>query len=134
MKHAKLLALTALTIVGLAAAPLLHLHASQQGQTSTPAAPDPTAARAAALKSAGDGTLGTIGEIHLRDIRQVTFGGQNAEAYFSADDKQLIFQHQGQFYAPASLGENVPCDQIYTIPTPDPDSPSCEDAATPRSE
>jgi TolB protein len=123
MKHAKLLALAALTIVGLAAAPLLHLHASQQGQTSTPAAPDPTAARAAALKSAGDGTLGTIGEIHLRDIRQVTFGGQNAEAYFSADDKQLIFQHQGQFYAPVP-GENVPCDQIYTIPTPDPDSPS----------
>ena len=26
---------------------------------------------------------------HLRNIRQLTFGGQNAEAYFSADDKQL---------------------------------------------
>jgi len=44
---------------------------------------------------------------HLKNVRQLTFGGQNAEAYFSADDKQLIFQHQG---------EGVPCDQIYTMP------------------
>ena len=49
---------------------------------------------------------------HLRNVRQLTFGGQNAEAYFSADDKQLIFQHQG--------GE-VPCDQIYSIPVDPPD-------------
>ena len=32
---------------------------------------------------------------HLKNVRQLTFGGQNAEAYFSIDDKQLIFQHQG---------------------------------------
>src|SRR5271169_4105495 len=43
---------------------------------------------------------------HLRNVRQLTFGGQNAEAYFSADDKLLSFQHQG---------EGVPCDQIYTM-------------------
>ena len=43
---------------------------------------------------------------HLRNVRQLTFGGQNAEAYFSADDKQLIFQ--------ASVGEGR-CDQIYTM-------------------
>jgi TolB protein len=43
---------------------------------------------------------------HLKNVRQLTFGGQNAEAYFSADDKQLIFQHQGA---------GVPCDQIYSI-------------------
>src|SRR5258708_26364220 len=47
------------------------------------------------------------GEKHLRNLRQLTSGGQNPEAYFSADDKQRIFQHQGG---------NVPCDQIYTIP------------------
>lgn len=51
-------------------------------------------------------------EKHLRNVRQLTFGGQNAEAYFSADDKYLIFQHQG---------EGVPCDQIYTIPVNTPD-------------
>src|SRR6202049_3248052 len=51
-------------------------------------------------------------EKHLRNVRQLTFGGQNAEAYFSADDKYLIFQHQG---------EGVPCDQIYIIPVDTPD-------------
>src|SRR5262249_7103709 len=48
-------------------------------------------------------------EKHLRNVRQLTFGGQNAEAYFSIDDKQLIFQHQGG---------GVPCDQIYTMRVP----------------
>ena len=45
---------------------------------------------------------------HLHNIRQLTFGGQNAEAYFSADDKQLIFQ--------ASTGADR-CDQIYVMNT-----------------
>ena len=34
------------------------------------------------------------GEQHLSNIRQLTFGGNNAEAYFSADGKRLIFQRQ----------------------------------------
>ena len=46
-------------------------------------------------------------EKHLRNVRQLTFGGENAEAYFSADDKQLILQRSGG---------DVPCDQIYIIP------------------
>jgi len=46
---------------------------------------------------------------HLRSARQLTFGGQNAEAYLSIDDKQLIFQHQG---------EGVLCDQIYIMRVP----------------
>jgi TolB protein len=58
------------------------------------------------------GTLTVPGEAkHLKNVRQLTFGGQNAEAYFSLDDKVLIFQHQG---------EGVPCDQIYTIPVDTP--------------
>src|SRR3954471_13501429 len=32
------------------------------------------------------------GERHFAAIRQLTFGGQNAEAYFSHDGKRLIFQ------------------------------------------
>lgn len=32
------------------------------------------------------------GEIHFRNIKQLTFGGNNAEAYWSFDNKQLIFQ------------------------------------------
>jgi Tol biopolymer transport system component len=46
------------------------------------------------------------GEKHLRNIRQLTFGGENAEAYFSADGKKLIFQ---------STREGHQCDQIYTM-------------------
>src|SRR5262249_54566559 len=57
-------------------------------------------------------SLAFPGEKRLRNIRQLTFGGQNAEAYFSADDRNLIFQHQGG---------DVPCDQIYTIPVETPD-------------
>src|SRR5436309_2862446 len=32
------------------------------------------------------------GETHLSNVRQLTFGGENAEAYFSADGRRLIFQ------------------------------------------
>src|SRR5437588_1991301 len=45
-------------------------------------------------------------EKHLRNIKQLTFGGQNAEAYFSADGKKLIFQ---------STRDNLQCDQIFTM-------------------
>lgn len=45
-------------------------------------------------------------EKHLANVRQLTHGGENAEAYFSGDGKRLIFQ---------STREGVPCDQIYTI-------------------
>jgi TolB protein len=45
-------------------------------------------------------------EKHLRNIRQLTHGGENAEAYFSPDGKRLIFQ---------STRPGTPCDQIYTI-------------------
>ena len=45
-------------------------------------------------------------EGHLANIRQLTFSGENAEAYFSADGTRLIFQSRAQ-------GEG--CDQIYTL-------------------
>ena len=31
-------------------------------------------------------------EKYLRNIKQLTFGGDNAEAYFSFDDSKLVFQ------------------------------------------
>ena len=46
------------------------------------------------------------GEKHLRSIRQLTNGGENAEAYFSADGRRLIFQ---------STRDGRTCDQQYTI-------------------
>lgn len=45
-------------------------------------------------------------EKRLRNIRQLTFGGENAEAYFSADGKKLIFQ---------ATRDGRGCDQIYTM-------------------
>src|ERR1035437_1783600 len=50
--------------------------------------------------------MATPQEKHLRDVHQLTFGGQNAEAYFSADGKKLIFQ--------SSHGD-VKCDQIFEM-------------------
>jgi Tol biopolymer transport system component len=45
-------------------------------------------------------------EKRLRNIRQLTFGGENAEAYFSADGRKLIFQ---------STRPGIDCDQIFEI-------------------
>ena len=44
---------------------------------------------------AAEGEPGVVhypGESHLENVRQLTFGGQNAEAYFSFDGSELIFQ------------------------------------------
>jgi Tol biopolymer transport system component len=46
------------------------------------------------------------GEKHLGNIRQLTFGGQNAEAYFSYDGSELIFQ---------STRDGLDCDAIYRM-------------------
>ncbi len=48
-------------------------------------------------------------EKHLRNIRQLTFGGNNAEAYFSFDGQKLSFQSDN----PAWGNQ---CDQIYYMP------------------
>ena len=50
--------------------------------------------------------LAVPGEKHLKNIKQLTFGGENAEAYFSFDGKQLSFQ---------SKRDGRGCDQIYTM-------------------
>jgi|YNPBryunderm2012_1023409.scaffolds.fasta_scaffold00822_9 Tol biopolymer transport system component len=43
---------------------------------------------------------------HLANLRQLTFGGQNAEAYWSPDGRRLIFQ---------STREPYRCDQIFLM-------------------
>ncbi|OFW06538.1 MAG: hypothetical protein A3H96_12780 [Acidobacteria bacterium RIFCSPLOWO2_02_FULL_67_36] len=47
-------------------------------------------------------------ERHLANIRQLTHGGENAEAYFSPDGTHLIFQ---------STRDGRPCDRIFTMKT-----------------
>jgi Tol biopolymer transport system component len=63
-----------------------------------PAALLPAADDAAALRAPQ--------ERHLANVRQLTFGGQNAEAYFSADGARVIFQSARPPYE---------CDQIFTM-------------------
>lgn len=46
------------------------------------------------------------GEIHLKNIHQLTFGGQNAEAYWSKDGKRLIYQAAQPGY---------PDEQVFTM-------------------
>ena len=45
-------------------------------------------------------------EKHLKNIKQLTFGGQNAEAYFSFDESKLIFQSERDSFG---------CDQIFSM-------------------
>ncbi|RMD50289.1 MAG: hypothetical protein D6830_03115 [Ignavibacteria bacterium] len=54
-------------------------------------------------------TLRFTGELHLRNIKQLTFGGNNAEAYWSFDNKQLIFQSDWSKINPQG------CDQIFVM-------------------
>jgi TolB protein len=46
------------------------------------------------------------GEVRLANVRKLTHGGQNAEAYFSADGRRLVFQ---------STPEGGGCDQIFVM-------------------
>jgi Tol biopolymer transport system component len=59
-----------------------------------------------------DATIDSLrypGEVHLRNIRQLTFGGNNAEAYWSFDNDQLIFQSDWDEI------NSQGCDQIYVM-------------------
>ena len=46
------------------------------------------------------------GENHFANVQQLTFGGDNAEAYFSFDGKWLVFQK-------TNPKEGIACDQIW---------------------
>ena len=58
-------------------------------------------------------------EKHLKNIRQLTNGGDNAEAYWSFDDKKIIFQATNKIWG-------AECDQIYLF-----DLKKWEKSATP---
>ena len=58
------------------------------------------------VKQKADTTVHFPDEKHLTNIRQLTFGGDNAEAYFSFDSKSIVFQMTNPDF-------NAPCDQIF---------------------
>ncbi len=47
-------------------------------------------------------------EVHFDNVRQLTYGGDNAEAYWSFDGRSLVFQA-------TNPGWGVECDQIYVM-------------------
>jgi TolB protein len=47
-------------------------------------------------------------EKHLRNLRQLTFGGQNAEGYFGPDGTEIVYQRMDE-------ADGVPCDQEYLL-------------------
>ena len=55
-------------------------------------------------------------ETRFRNLQQLTFGGDNAEAYWSYDGKSIVFQR-------TSVKDGIPCDQIYYGKIPKPGEP-----------
>src|SRR6267378_2390305 len=45
-------------------------------------------------------------EHHFKNLRQLTFGGDNAEAYFSFDGKYIVFQR-------TDPREGILCDEMF---------------------
>ncbi len=65
------------------------------------------AALAVAVRAQAPATVAPVpGEKHLANIRQLTAGGENAEAYFSPDGARLIYQ---------ATTADYPCDRIFTM-------------------
>ena len=88
--------------------------------TETPAPATPSTKElpgiAIGAPSSVEGTLSPLeyaGERHLRNVRQLTFGGENAEAYWSADGTKLIFQSTRPPFA---------CDQIFILDLQNPNA------------
>jgi len=90
--------------IALAAGLLLILGSQLVGQQKRPYAglsgPGPV------VQGTPDDPLRDSREVHLRHVKQLTFGGQNAEAYFSYDGRRIIFQSTRPPYQ---------CDQIFIM-------------------
>jgi len=76
------------------------------GCAGAPESNEPLVPMAALVIQAGKPVEALAGETHLRNVRQLTFGGENAEAYWSNDGTRLIFQRRDN---PAEA------DQIYIL-------------------
>ncbi|UCE88864.1 MAG: PD40 domain-containing protein [Pseudomonadota bacterium] len=84
---------------------------NRPADSPVPAPPEQTVGQetgqtAGEAANAAPAELSFEGETHLANIKQLTFGGQNAEAYFSHDGTELIFQ--------STRGE-MQCDAIFRM-------------------
>jgi Tol biopolymer transport system component len=103
------------THAGASAAPAVNPHAHAGPDSS--ASPDSAASRLDAFFEGRPGAEFAVkagrpyektfdGEKHFHDIRQLTFGGENAEPYFAPDGKRVIFQ---------ATVRGAKCDQQYVL-------------------
>jgi TolB protein len=67
---------------------------------------------APSVKQTPSDTLQYPDEHHFKNLQQLTFGGDNAEAYFSFDSKYIIFQR-------TNPKEGLNCDQIFIGKVPE---------------
>lgn len=82
------------------------LPGAQPAQAAVPAAARSTVVTALQNASSPSSELIRPGEKHFQNIRQLTFGGENAEAYWSFDGKKIILQ---------STRDGNKADQIYVM-------------------
>ncbi|MCX6199893.1 MAG: hypothetical protein NTY88_11850 [Bacteroidetes bacterium] len=61
-----------------------------------------------AVSSTDSSAIHFANEKHLKNVKQLSFGGENAEAYFSFDDLKLTFQHTDKPHG-------LMCDQIFCL-------------------
>ena len=71
----------------------------------------PVQTRSFYKESSLNDTIKYPGEHHFKNMRQLTFGGDNAEAYFSFDDKYIVYQR-------TEPKEGIMCDQIWMAKVP----------------
>ena len=106
------LAAATLAVSGCAARPGSPSAATSATPAAAPATKEPGVGAGARVSLEGTHSpLEVPGEKHLRNVRQLTFGGENAEAYWSADGGRLIFQSTHPPFA---------CDQIFVLDIEDP--------------
>jgi len=87
-------------------ASLLIFACGSESTTQTSAKPAATSQPASTQPS---GQLKYAKEKNFKKLTQLTFGGDNAEAYFSFDNTKLVFQASNEEW-------DAPCDQIFMMP------------------
>ncbi len=109
------LALTAALAAAVAVSGCTGGEESPTRATSAPAAHPPAARQEGGPPAAGHGEAAAAGpavihpdETHLANLRQLTFGGQNAEGYWSPDGTRIIYQRMNE-------AEGLMCDQEFVI-------------------
>jgi Tol biopolymer transport system component len=84
----------------------LGTRGAQAPSSAVAQAPSPASAAPFEIKAGKPYDKTFDGERHLAGIRQLTFGGENAEAYFSPDGRKIIYQ---------ATVPGAGCDQQYVM-------------------